>query len=448
MGAVRRPWLRHLPSETALESSESSETIPVRVTSRQSLYTAIRRERWITKGIHKQIRITGRELRRPDSYFTALELDYMGLKCVGKQIHGDHLSKQVGTSLNDTIRSRFDKECDLLSEIHHPNIVQFLGVCCFIDVIDSVPILVMEFLPYNLTHCIEQYGIFPDEISYSILHDVALGLEYLHSHLIIHRDICTNNIFLTSNMTAKISDLGAAMKLGQAVMASDDYIMTTRRKTSGFQLYTPPETTLASTKYDLNYDTFSYGILMIHIVCGRLPEPQIKPTPTEEDKLTTFNTEAEKRAVFLQAIGNDHPLMNLILGCISNNSQLRPPVTELVKKLAEMVLCFPASFANRLDMLKHIEIDREEKRALREVCEDRADIVRHKENEIMKLREEAQSLNQQEMTTLVDPVIYSNEADELYHYIKELKIAACIHESSTTMAMSEFLSGYGCVRLL
>ena len=41
-------------------------------------------------------------------------------------------------------------------------------------------ILVMEFLPTNLTSCIEQYGILPKEISYSILHDVTLGSYYLH----------------------------------------------------------------------------------------------------------------------------------------------------------------------------------------------------------------------------------------------------------------------------
>ena len=74
---------------------------------------------------------------------------------------------------------RFEEECQLLSQVCHPNIVQFLGV--YFQQKVQTPILVLEFLPTNFTSCIEQYGILPREMSYSILHDVALALCYLHS---------------------------------------------------------------------------------------------------------------------------------------------------------------------------------------------------------------------------------------------------------------------------
>ena len=146
-----------------------------------------------------------RELGR-GSYAVVLELDYGGLKCAGKKIH-DELLKQGDTSY--TVR-RFKDECRLLSQIRHPNIVQFLGV--FFQRDEITPILVMEFLPTNLTSCIEVYSTLPNEISYSILQDVAVGLCYLHSQTppIIHRDLSSNNVLLTPNMTAKISDLGVA----------------------------------------------------------------------------------------------------------------------------------------------------------------------------------------------------------------------------------------------
>ena len=104
----------------------------------------------------------------------------------------------------------FKEECHLISQVRHPNIVQFLGVYFQQGV--QAPILVMEFLPTNLTSCNEQYGILPQEICYSILHDVALGLYYLHSQTpsIIHRDLSSNNVLLTLNMIAKISDLRVA----------------------------------------------------------------------------------------------------------------------------------------------------------------------------------------------------------------------------------------------
>ena len=111
---------------------------------------------------------------------------------------------------DDNIVKRFIEECHQLSQVHHPNVVQFLGV--YFQQAQGVraPILVMEFLPTDLTSCIEQYGILPKEISYSIFHDVALGLWYLHSRDMMHRNLNSKKILLTSNMIAKISDLGMA----------------------------------------------------------------------------------------------------------------------------------------------------------------------------------------------------------------------------------------------
>ena len=140
------------------------------------------------------------------SYATVIELNHFGLKCAGKKIH-EVLLMQGNTTY--TVR-RFEEECRILGKIRHPNIVQFLGVHFQSGM--QAPILVMEFLPTNLSHCIQHHGILPEEISYSILFDVAIGLCYLHSQTppIIHRDLSSNNVLLTRDMTAKISDLGVA----------------------------------------------------------------------------------------------------------------------------------------------------------------------------------------------------------------------------------------------
>ena len=141
------------------------------------------------------LQVTDRELGH-GSYATVLEVDYLGLKCAGKKIH-ELLLRQGDASY--TVR-KFEGECHLLSQVRHPNIVQFLGVAFQQGL--QAPILVMEFLPTNLTSCIEQHSILPKEISYSILYDVALGLHYLHSQssVTIHRALSSNNVLLTSNM--------------------------------------------------------------------------------------------------------------------------------------------------------------------------------------------------------------------------------------------------------
>ena len=70
--------------------------------------------------------------------------------------------------------------------------------------------------------------------------------------------------------------------------------------------------------------------------------------------------------MFLRAIGNDHSLMNLILRCINNDPRRRAHASEIVERLSAMKSQFPSSFANRLEMLRQIERQEEEKRALSE----------------------------------------------------------------------------------
>ena len=94
------------------------------------------------------VKVTNHVLGR-GSYATVLELEYMGLKCAGKKIH-DLLLMQGNATY---AVHHFQEECQLLSKIHHPNIVQFLGV--YFQDNTQAPILVMEYLPTNLTSCIE-----------------------------------------------------------------------------------------------------------------------------------------------------------------------------------------------------------------------------------------------------------------------------------------------------
>ena len=349
------------------------------------------------------VRVTDRELGH-GSYATVQELEYMGLKCAGKKIH-DLLLRQGDASY--TLR-RFEEECRLLSQARHPNIVQFLGVHFQRGV--RVPILVMEYLPTNLTSCIEQHGILPNEIGYSILDDVALGLYYLHSQTppIIHRDLSSNNVLLTANMTAKISDLGVARILNLTPLQ-----VSRMTQTPGTPAYMPPEVMVANPNYDTSVDEFSYGILMINMFSGRWPEPQVGPNRMEEGRLIPV-TEAERREVFLRAIGNEHPLMDLILRLINNDPQVRPHASEIVERLAAMVLQFPASFANRLEMLRHIQHQQEEKQVLRE---EREAENRQNQQEISRLREEAQE-KAEEVDRL--NLSYSSEVEELKLQARDL----------------------------
>ena len=375
--------------------------------------------------------VTDRELGH-GAYATVLELEYNGLKCAGKKIH-ELLLRQGDTSYT---LQKFEKECHIISQVHHPNIVQFLGVYFRQGV--GVPILVMEFLPTNLTSCIEQHGILPKEISYSILYDVALGLHYLHSQNppVIHRDLSSNNVLLTLNMTAKISDLGVARILNLTPLQ-----VSRMTQTPGTPAYMPPEVMVASPKYNTSVDEFSYGILMIHVFSGQWPEPQVGPNRTGPDRRLIPVTEAERREVFLRAIGNDNPLMDLILKCINNHPMSRAHTSEIVERLAQVVLQFPAPFANRLNLLRHINTLEEVNLALTEQGKRKDLMIHEMEKEISICRQEILAQEEQKAAEINQlKLFHSSEVKYLQLQLQDLNTQNQLMKAETEAQITELKS--------
>lgn len=122
----------------------------------------------------------------------------------------------------------------------------------------------------------------------------------------------------------------------------------------GTLAFMPPEVLVANPKYDTSIDVFSYGILIIHMLSCRWPEPQLPQVKYEGNKLVPL-TEAQRRGELLQIIGIDHPLMELIHRCIHNHAKHRACSDEMVKKLELLVSQFPLTFANRLEIYRHID---------------------------------------------------------------------------------------------
>ena len=276
------------------------------------------------------------------SYATVTEVEYMGIRYAGKKVNKWAVS-------NDEQVHRFREECRILQRLRHPNIVKFMGI--YFEEGERVPMLILEFLPLNLTCCIQKYYPLPDDVSFSILRDVAVGLHFLHSQdpPIIHRDLYSNNILLTSNMTAKISDLGMARILNRNEMNMQ------LARNPGHADFMPPEVTAANPKYGVGIDVFSYGIIMIHVLSGMWPVPQLPSVRVEDDKLVGVS-EAERRAKFLTKIGMGHPLMGLITRCISNNPCKRAHANEIVEQMAEILLTVPIS-VHRVELLRKVQTD-------------------------------------------------------------------------------------------
>lgn len=97
----------------------------------------------------------------------------------------------------------FIREIDIMTKLHHPNIVQFLGY------IDDPFIIIMEYIPEkNLLDCTHKLNL---KQKISVTKDIFQGLAYFHNRIpesLIHRDIKPTNILLTKSKKAKIADFG------------------------------------------------------------------------------------------------------------------------------------------------------------------------------------------------------------------------------------------------
>ena len=115
------------------------------------------------------------------AYGRVFTVKYCGLICAAKEIH-PVLIEGVGLVERRTIVDNFIRECHHCSVIRHPNIVQFLGVY-YSSKKSELPIMVMELMNTSLTSFVKNnQSKIPMKTKMSILHDVSLGLSYLHAH--------------------------------------------------------------------------------------------------------------------------------------------------------------------------------------------------------------------------------------------------------------------------
>jgi len=87
----------------------------------------------------------------------------------------------------------------VMTELRHPNIVQFLGLC-FLEG-STLPVLVMERLDSSLDDLLETSPGLPLALKLSLLTDVSRGLLYLHTHA---RPSCCTQRFVCPEHTPYI----------------------------------------------------------------------------------------------------------------------------------------------------------------------------------------------------------------------------------------------------
>lgn len=261
------------------------------------------------------VNLTGRQLG-VGSFGIVDEIKYGGTICAGKKLH-ENLMDYRDEGVQQLIH-KFVSECQLMSELRHPNIVQFLGLS-FLKY-HRHPILVMERLDISLDALLEGDHSLTLKTRYKILLDVAKGLEYLHNREIpvIHRDLTTRNVLLNRmTMHAKIGDMGNALLVEQKKLTR------TLSRNPGTTVYMPPEATGYAPKYDASLDMFSFGQLALYTIIQVFPGDLLPATYC--DPVTEFITgrsELERRKEYIDILDTTlelkHPVNVTIKRCLSN----------------------------------------------------------------------------------------------------------------------------------
>jgi len=272
-------------------------------------------------------------------YGKVYAVNYFGTICAAKEIHPVLVEgvgyAQMQRTARRTVES-FMRECRQCSTLRHPNIVQFLGVyypsAHSMEIAGDVqgkirlPGMVMEMMADSLTSLVDKHEKIPMHIKFSIVHDVSLGLCYLHNHNppIVHQDLSPNNILLTANHVVKISDLGVAK-----VMKADNRKIKT--KASGTVDFMPPESLTDNPQYGPPMDIFSFAGIVLHIFSQQWPHPT---ELVQYDRKTRKKVEVERHQQYLDKLrGKAEVLMPLVEECLDYDPAVRPSITIVCERV-------------------------------------------------------------------------------------------------------------------
>ena len=248
------------------------------------------------------------------------------LLCAAKLMHGTLFSSTAEQLIAPKceqrlpmrrFEQRFEQECEFLSTIRHPNIVQYLGLCQ--DPYTQLPVLLMELMDDSLTHFLESsLQPLPYHIQVNVCHDVALALSFLHSNDIVHRDLSSNNVLMFNNIRAKVSDFGMA-RLGDITSLSAQHLTFTT--CPGTDVYMPPEAVKEKPVYTDKIDCFSFGVIAIQIITRLFPKPGDRRKKIEIESIGLVEkriSECERRHYHITKVDPSHPLLPIALHCLKD----------------------------------------------------------------------------------------------------------------------------------
>ncbi|EOA15173.1 hypothetical protein CARUB_v10028556mg, partial [Capsella rubella] len=234
----------------------------------------------------------------------------------------------------------FKTEIELLSRVHHKNVVRLLGFC--FD--RGEQMLVYEYIPNgSLRDSLSgKNGI---RLVWTRRLRIALGsgkgLAYLHELAdppIIHRDIKSHNILLDESLTAKVADFGLSKLVGEA---ENPQVTTQVKGTMG---YLDPEYYMTN-QLTAKSDVYGFGVVMFELLTGKTPidngkhvvrEVKMKINKSKKlyDLQELLDTVISSSSENLEGL---EKYVDLALRCVDQEGVNRPSMSEVVKEIENIM---------------------------------------------------------------------------------------------------------------
>uniref|UniRef100_A0A0D9UZ56 Protein kinase domain-containing protein n=1 Tax=Leersia perrieri TaxID=77586 RepID=A0A0D9UZ56_9ORYZ len=230
-------------------------------------------------------------------------------------------------------------EVEMLSRLHHRNLVKLIGY--YSNRESSQNLLCYELVPNGSLEAWLHGALGANrpldwDTRMRIALDAARGLAYLHEDsqpCVIHRDFKASNILLEDDFHAKVSDFGLAK---QAPEGRANYLSTRVMGT-----YVAPE--YAMTGHLLvKSDVYSYGVVLLELLTGRKPVDMSQPSGQEN--LVTWARPILRDKDILEELadprlGGKYPkddfvrVCTIAAACVSPEANQRPTMGEVVQSL-------------------------------------------------------------------------------------------------------------------
>jgi len=188
---------------------------------------------------------------------------YLGFNSEGGQMCAIKEVKVISDDSNSRECLRqLNQEIVLLSQLSHPNIVQYYGS----DLSNETLSVYLEYVSGGSIHkLLQEYGPFGEAVLRSYTAQILSGLAYLHGRNTVHRDIKGANILVDPNGDIKLADFGMAKHISA---------YTSIRSFKGSPYWMAPEVIMNSNGYSLSVDIWSLGCTILEMATAKPPWSQ------------------------------------------------------------------------------------------------------------------------------------------------------------------------------